>query len=76
MIFHVRPNGEVRIPDDHLADAAEVSAALKAADSRIRPFVPRTQAAGACEPERHAGSSARDRQEWLLLQHRGGSLVA
>ena len=68
MLFHVRPNGEVRLPDDRAEDAAELTATLMTADSRLRPSVPRARTA-----ERPAAPSPRDREQWLLLQRRARS---
>jgi hypothetical protein len=40
MFFTIRPDGRVRIPARHAGQAAELSAALTAADARLAPFVP------------------------------------
>ena len=70
MLFHVRPSGDVRIPEEHVADAGELTATLKAADGRLRPWTPRTAGATRERPSPH------EREVWAMLQRRARSIVA
>jgi hypothetical protein len=74
LFFRVHPTGEVRIPVQHAGNVDRATAALRDADSRLRPFVTHT---GSADParERLARVPAPDRQRWLMLQRRGRSLA-
>ena len=44
LFFQIRPDGRVRIPRRHAAVADRLTAALRAADPRLRPFSPHATA--------------------------------